>query len=718
MSCGPESRRGRAGNRGRGHCNWGATILEGARTRPASEGTLAGGRGKRLSVSLSPRDARAALLVAVAYYVGARIGFAFTFQPHPISTLWPPNSLLLAALLLTPARSWWLLLLAAFPAHLAAELQSGVPAAMVLGWFVSNSSEALIGAACIRVLVAGPLRFDSSRDISVFLIFGTFLAPLLSSFLDAALDILIGWGQGSYWQLVRLRFFSNVLAALTLVPVILTWAATGLAGIRNAPLRRYAEAGLLFLGLFTASILIFGWQETGRNSIPALFYAPLPFLLWAAVRLGPVGTSTSLLLMAVIALWGTTHGEGPFLASTAEENARSVQLFVIVACVPLLLLAAAVEERRKAKEALQVSEERFAKAFRSSPDPMAIMRRSDSSIIDVNVRWESMFGYSRAQAVGRTTAELEVYANPRDRQTYDDLAAAQGYVRDFEVDMRDRTGRVHHAVIAAEIVEVGGVPCFIETIRDVTEKKRAEREARDQQKQITHLTRVALIGELSGALAHELNQPLTAILSNAQAAQHYLEKGRIDPKELREILGDIVAQDRRAGEVIRRLRALFKKGETQFQALDANELVREVLELAHSDLITRNIEVVTQASPQLPAMLGDRVEMQQVLLNLIVNACEAMSADGPKEHALTIRTESAADGVQLSIIDRGPGIPADMQERLFEPFFTTKPQGLGLGLSISRSIITAHRGRIWGTNNPDRGATFHIVLPVHAGGTS
>jgi signal transduction histidine kinase len=117
-------------------------------------------------------------------------------------------------------------------------------------------------------------------------------------------------------------------------------------------------------------------------------------------------------------------------------------------------------------------------------------------------------------------------------------------------------------------------------------------------------------------------------------------------------------------------------------------------------------------------MLGDRVELQQVLLNLIVNACEAMSADGPKEHALTIRTESAADGVQLSVIDRGHGIPADTQEKLFEPFFTTKPQGLGLGLSISRSIIAAHRGRLWGTNNPDRGATFHIVLPVHAGGPS
>src|SRR5437899_659633 len=708
MSCGPESRRGRGETRA-ASTNWGGIILQDARTHP----------GSALSLSLSARDARAALLVAVAYYLGAKIGFAFTFQPHPISTLWPPNSLLLAALLLTPARSWWLLLLAAFPAHLAAELQSGVPVAMVLGWFASNSSEALIGAACIRVLVAGPLRFDSFRDVSVFLIFGTFLAPLLSSFLDAALVILIGWGQGSYWQLVGLRFFSNVLAALILVPVILTWAATGFAGIRYAPLRRYVESGLLFLGLLTASILIFDWQAVDHSPRPALLYAPLPFLLWAAVRLGPVGTSASLLLMAVIVLWGTTHGQGPFLASSTEENARSVQLFLIVVSVPLLLLAAAVQERRKVKEALQVSEEHSAKAFRSSPDPMAIIRRSDSSIIDVNDRWESLFGYSRAQAVGRTTAELKVYADPKDRQTYHDLAAAQGYVRDFEVDLRDQPGRVHQAVVAAEIVEVGGVSCFIETIRDVSEQKRAEREAREQQKQITHLTRVAMLGELSGALAHELNQPLTAILSNAQAAQHYLEKGRIDPKELGEILGDIVAQDRRAGEVIHRLRALFKKGERQFQMLDANELVREVLELAHSDLITRNIEVVTQPSPQLPAILGDRVELQQVLLNLIVNACEAMSADDPKEHGLTIRTESTADGgVQLSVIDRGHGIPADTQEKLFEPFFTTKPQGLGLGLSISRSIIAAHRGRLLGNNNPGRGATFHIVLPVHAGGPS
>src|SRR5690348_6912704 len=173
---------------------------------------------------LDPRGLRAALLVAIAYYLGAKIGFAFTFQPHPISTLWLPNALLLAALLLSPVSSWWVLLAAALPAHLAAELQNGVPPAMVLGWYASNCTEALIGAVCIRRLCATPLRFDSFKDFGVFLIFGAFLAPLLSSFLDAALVTVIGWGEGNYWQLVRLRLLSNILAALIVVPFVMTWA--------------------------------------------------------------------------------------------------------------------------------------------------------------------------------------------------------------------------------------------------------------------------------------------------------------------------------------------------------------------------------------------------------------------------------------------------------------------------------------------------------------
>src|SRR5687768_4842857 len=174
------------------------------------------------------RTARAAVLVGVAYYIGAKIGFALTLKPYPVSTLWPPNSILLAALLLTPTRSWWLLLLAALPAHLAVELQAGVPVPMVLSWFVSNSTEALIGAGCVRRLIKGPLRFGRLRDVSIFIMFAAFLASFLSSFLDAAFVTLNRWGPSGYWDVWRVRFFSNLLAALTLVPVIVAWGTGGM----------------------------------------------------------------------------------------------------------------------------------------------------------------------------------------------------------------------------------------------------------------------------------------------------------------------------------------------------------------------------------------------------------------------------------------------------------------------------------------------------------
>src|SRR5262245_7994776 len=268
-----------------------------------SQSTTLRGPGGRLPalkglVSVPRAAWRPALLVAVAYYLGAKVGFAFTFEPHPISTLWLPNSLLLAALLLNPVSSWWVLLAAALPVHLAVELQNGVPLTMVLGWFASNSAEALIGAVCIRRFCASPLRFDSFREVGVFLLFGAFLAPLLSSFLDAALVRAIGWGEGDYWNLVRLRFLSNVLAAMIVVPFVMTWAEGGLAAIRGTSLRRSAEAAALILCLLAVGIAIFDQRLPAFSTLHALLKAPPPFLLWAAVRFGPRMTRPALLRRA------------------------------------------------------------------------------------------------------------------------------------------------------------------------------------------------------------------------------------------------------------------------------------------------------------------------------------------------------------------------------------------------------------------------------------
>jgi signal transduction histidine kinase len=529
-----------------------------------------------------------ALLVAAGYYVAAQIGFMFTLRPQPISTLWPPNALLLAALLLAPARSWWWLLAAALPAHLLVELGSGVPMAMVLGWFVSNCSEALIGASLVRLFAPGPLRLDSLRNAAVFLLCGALAAPLLSSFLDAALVRLVGWGSESYWQLVHGRFFSNVLAELTVGPLILSWAAFGPSRLRSVPIARWIEAAALLAGMVATTNFVFDHERVDAYVAPALFYVPLPFLLWAAVRFGMAGTASVLALLAAGTIWGAVHGAGPFTDRAPQEIARDLQVFLVSVAVPVLLLAVLLEERA-----------------------------------------------------------------------------------------------------------------------------RAGREAREQRRQLEHLSRVAMLGELSGGLAHELNQPLTAILSNAQAAQHLLASKTADPQMLAEILRDIVAADQRAGEVIRRLHALFKGGETELARLDLGGVVRDVVRIVQGDFVVRSVDLDVELGEGLPAVRGDRIELQQVMLNLAMNACDAMSGeDVPQPRGLVIRAAAAGGEAVVSFVDTGPGFAAQSYERLFEPVYTTKPKGLGLGLSISSAIVRAHGGRLWGANNAGRGASFHIALPA------
>jgi len=249
---------------------------------------------------------------------------------------------------------------------------------------------------------------------------------------------------------------------------------------------------------------------------------------------------------------------------------------------------------------------------------------------------------------------------------------------------------------------------------DISARKQTELEAARQQQDLAHLARVTTLGELSCSLAHELTHPLTAILSNAQAAQRFLARDDADLNEVREILNDIVTEDQRAGEVIHRLRLLLKKGEPQKHCddVDLNEVVGDVLKLMRNNLINQNVTVDTDLAQNLPAVTGDRVQLQQVLLNLVLNACEAIADCDSSERQLLIASKLENGAVRISVTDRGGGIPEEKMEQVFERFFTTKKEGMGLGLSICRTIINAHRGKIWATNNGHCGATFHFSLPI------
>ena len=365
----------------------------------------------------------------------------------------------------------------------------------------------------------------------------------------------------------------------------------------------------------------------------------------------------------------------------------------------------------------KLAEERFRLVVEAAPSGM-VMTNGEGKIILVNAQVETFFGYTRDELIGQPIEMLvperfqSQHAGFRHGYLGDARARPMGAGR--ELFARRKDGSEFPVEIGLNPIHTPEGLFVLASIVDISERKRAELEGARQRNELAHLSRVTMLGELSGSLAHELNQPLTSILSNAQAAQRFLADDDVDLNEVREILNDIVAEDTRAGEMIQRLRVLFKKREMpKHTDIDINEVVQDVLKLVGNDLMNQNVTMDTELAQNLPAVTGDWIQLEQVLLNLVLNGCEAMEDCEPSDRRLRVVTELDNGAVRVSVTDRGGSIPEEKMDRVFEPFFTTKAQGMGLGLSVCHTIIRAHRGKIWATNNLDRGATFHFELPVN-----
>src|SRR6266436_5082324 len=566
----------------------------------------------------------AALLVFAAYYIGAKIGFALTFQPHPVSVLWPPNSILLAALLLTPVRVWWVILLAVFPAHLAVELKSHVPPTMAFCWFVSNSCEALIGAGCIRYMIDRPVRFDRLRNVGIFCFFAAFLAPFLTSFVDAAFVAINHWGEDSYWRVWRIRFTSNILAALTLVPLIVTWVADGTAWLGKIRRARFLEAALLLLALLSVNTVVF--YKLGPTTDSALLYLPLPLLIWAAVRFGSRGASAAICVLTFLAIWSAGHGYGPFSTRSADETALSIQMFLIVMSVPLLLLAAVIEERGKGALTLREREERVSLAAESADLAFwTIDFEGKESWMSDKAR--AIFNFGRDECFSRELFLARVH--PEDRNNVDEaIERARPESQTFEIEYRllRPDGETRWLISRGrylrndrrEVSELIGVAI------DITAQFKADVQLQLQREEMAHMSRVSSMGELAASLAHELNQPLSAIASNAAAGRRFLAQGSPDLKMFDELLADVAADALRAGDIIHGIHNFVRKSEGTRHPVNMNEIIREVLRLLHSDLLGRATSVEMRLASNLPMVDADPVNLQQVLVNLLMNSIEAM----------------------------------------------------------------------------------------------
>lgn len=665
-----------------------------------------------------PQSAAAAVAALVAtsaaYYFGAQLGFQLRFPDSPHSVLWPPNAILLAAFMLMPTRLWPWCVLSVLPAHVAISLPAGVPWMALVGFYFTNTAQAVLGAALFKAFtVRRNIESAHVRTIT-FIASGVFISPIILSFADVAIAVWTGWSTNTYWQSWSLRFLSNAASAAIIVPPVIA-AADLYRRWRNPPPKRFLEAALLALCVVSLASFAFLAGASFTTGLPLLFCAYLPLLLWAAMRFGQTGASWTLLGLATATM--SSIAQWPAGNAGQTEILMQQAIFLLIA-IPVLYLGSIYSELQHTVRQLNTAAERHDMATKAASIGVWEWHPQTDRLY-VHPHLKLLIGFEDQEVPNTRSAWMSHY-HPEDVEKVMAMVQAciSGEIKSVEVEHRvvHRDGSTRWLLTrGAKVRDANdGTDKLLGTCVDITERKRIEEELHNLRNELTHLTRVRMMGELSGALAHEVNQPLAAILSNSQAAQLLLKSNPPDIAELEQVHEEIVESAKRAGNVIHGLRELLRKGEPNFQPLDINLVVAEVLDLAHSDFVSHQVTVTRHFGRRMRIVRGDRIQLQQVVLNFIMNACEAMNGKPFGDRTLTVTTGTNADqSVQVSIEDTGSGIAPELADHLFEPFSTTKKSGLGLGLSISRSIVAAHGGRQWAENRSDGGAAFHFVLPPY-----
>jgi len=336
--------------------------------------------------------------------------------------------------------------------------------------------------------------------------------------------------------------------------------------------------------------------------------------------------------------------------------------------------------------------------------------------------WRALFGFPDTERLKLDRILERIHSEDQDKFRSVLKNATEGgasYEGEFRVVLP--TGEVRWIGSHGHVEFDGtGKPILVRGVsHDITARKEAEQETQNLRREIAHVGRVSMMGQLASALAHEINQPLGAILRNAEAAELFLQNGSPDLEEIRAIFADIRKDNQRAGSVIDRMRALLKRQNLDKRSVDVSELVGEVVALVHSDATARHVKFEVAVADRLPPVCGDVVHLQQVLLNLIVNAMDALDEAKAGDRRVSVTASlGGPQTIEIAVSDSGCGIPADKLTHIFDPFFTTKPKGMGMGLPISRTIIEAHHGRLWEENRPGGGASFRFTLPIEAGSTA
>jgi PAS domain S-box-containing protein len=478
-------------------------------------------------------------------------------------------------------------------------------------------------------------------------------------------------------ELVRIRFMGSEV--------------TVVEGIPN-PLSIIGQVSLLVLAAYLVDAT---WRSSYRNNRPG------------AVRVGlsAVFFVIALSLQMMFALWGFI--DMPIVASLFFAG------IIVVMGLELsqdMLRAAKLAEDLKTREIELRMERKLMDAMFESAPGMLYLQSGEGQMVRWNSQHERVTGYSNSETA-QMNAEDFCKESERDvlNQARESAFANGGNEVEFDLARKDGTTARHFFRMVP--VEVAGEPHLVGIGIDVSSQRALAAETERQRERMAHIARVASVSELSSSLAHEINQPLAIILSNAQAAQRLMAHEKPDLLELREILEDIVSADIRAADVIKRLRSILRQGKPVLETVSPHALFDQALRMAQPDLKSAAIEVLRRHSKKLPMIQADKIPIEQVLLNLIKNACEAMEDNGSRARSLSLICVNEGSWLRFSIKDNGHGLQGN-EQKIFEAFHTTKPNGLGLGLTICQTIINAHGGKLWAESNKSHGATFHFQLPL------
>jgi len=679
-----------------------------------TNGTATNGAGE---LGLVPRI----LLLGVAYYLSSRLGRALLFPGSYLSVVWPPNTVLLVALLLSPPRRWAWLLALTFPVHVLAQAIDAVPLLDASLYYVYDVVLVVAVAALLRRAGLGRLALGGLRQTLLFLSLTggvTAVATLVWS------PLIVGlWQGGDLWTPYYLTFLSNLLPFVIATPGLVVVLTRGVAIVRGASLVRCVEFTLLVAGLLACGIGVFGPESRASVSLPALFYAPLPFLLWVAVRFGTGGLSCAFTTFTLVALSGVIAGFGPFASPADGESVLWLQAFLLAVYVPLLVLASLVEERIAKERALSESEARY-RGIVEDQTELICRFLPDGTLTFVNGAYCRYFHTTPEQLLGRTFWTLiPPHVHPE----------ARAYLASITPD--NPVGSIEHEVIApggevrwhqwrdrAFFDERGRLIDYQAVGRDITERKRAEAEHRqlEAQRLVAEALRDAdrRKDEFLAMLAHELRNPLAPVLSAVEVmGQVAVADARL--RWARDVIGRQVGQlTRLVDDLLDVSRITRGKINVLMEPLDLRSVIEQAVEISRPLIAERGHALALGRLPAPLLVRGDAVRLAQLVANLLNNAAKYTDPGG----AIHVAVAREGGEIVLTVSDSGVGIPADMLDRIFEPF-TQAPGsrdrtqgGLGIGLTLARRLAEMHGGRLHAASGgPGRGSTFSVRLPALAG---